>query len=630
MVNRDCKNGNINLPCEKTLTKVEVISQYEQDIEDEKNLGTKNDGNLTEIITAVTSTNIELSDALCRCIHGFDFDKMPTYMLDCYGSILGISRETCGEQKIFDNVAYGKIVKMRVEELSNSRGSMKDLIETLDDVLGGGYKICQDDKCISIFMERDLTALEKQHMQSFLDALPIPLTKCVNLYPKDIKKCFWWDEDGIVNVQKVPWDNGDWDCKDVKPYHRKNPTDKTETLEKCHYWDAPIIANTPYSFHEFDKNGKLKVGYDFDGAWDCGLNTHKPQITDENFEQKALSGTIVTLNPKVSDANEVKRYEWRDENNILLSDDPAYEYTFTTNSHLVQLEIFDKNGLADRKVYHLVGMEAPEITAEKIKYKVEEGKTVTIDGSATDNIKVAKWEWYLDGVLISKEPNQLVYDAVTAGQFSLMLVVTDDDGLSDIKAFDLEVETPVKVTQTIVDYKDEITKDIAIDPLVAYNKPKAELTYSWTINGVEIANTEILNYTLDTLGKTPILLTVTTPTGATASKTFFVDAIQAPKINQTILNYEKKIGEVITVDPLVTDEKPNLTYSWKIDGVEVATTEKLDYTVQANETKTAILIVTDSDGLTATEAFLLKGELLCLTWDDPNALKFWDGSKWCL
>ena len=190
MLNRNCKDGNIEMPCERTLTKVEVISQYDQDIEDEKNLGTANDGNLTDIIKAVTSTNVELSDALCRCIHGFDFDKMPTYMLDCYGAILGISREECGEQKIYDDEAYRKIIQMRTEELGNSRGTMGDLVKTLDDVLGGGYKICQDEKCISIFMERELTALEKLHMQAFLDALPVPLTKCVNLYPKDIKEVF--------------------------------------------------------------------------------------------------------------------------------------------------------------------------------------------------------------------------------------------------------------------------------------------------------------------------------------------------------------------------------------------------------------------------------------------------------
>ncbi|HRF99367.1 MAG TPA: PKD domain-containing protein, partial [Aggregatilineales bacterium] len=117
---------------------------------------------------------------------------------------------------------------------------------------------------------------------------------------------------------------------------------------------------------------------------------------------------------------------------------PSYTYT-QSGDYTVSLTVIDSKGLPSTQTY-TIRVQAPSLHARfHMSQSVLPVGGGTINFSDTSYGKpVVAWEWYVDGIFFSAEQNPS-YTFLTNGEYTIRLIVTADDGSTDIAERTLRV-----------------------------------------------------------------------------------------------------------------------------------------------------------------------------------------------
>ncbi|NKI32005.1 PKD domain-containing protein [Croceivirga thetidis] len=290
---------------------------------------------------------------------------------------------------------------------------------------------------------------------------------------------------------------------------------------------------------------------------------------------------------------------------------PSYTYT-ATGTYTAVLTVTDANGLTDTAQIEITVNAANGAPTAVASSDVSEGDApllVNFTGDqSTDDVGIASYSWdFGDGAGTSTDANPS-YTYTAAGTYTAVLTVTDADGLTDTAQIEITVNSangaPTAVASSdvtegeaplLVNFTgDQSTDDVGI------------ASYSWDFgDGVGTSTDANPSYTYTTAGTYTAVLTVTDADGLTDTAQIEITVNSANGAPTAVASSDVTEGEA----PLLvnftgdqsTDDVGIASYSWDFgDGVGTSTDAKPSYTYTAAGTYTAVLTVTDADGLTDT------------------------------
>jgi hypothetical protein len=245
-----------------------------------------------------------------------------------------------------------------------------------------------------------------------------------------------------------------------------------------------------------------------------------------------------------------------------------------------------------------------------------DGYTLTVDGAAGSAIGAN---------------DQVVIPSLTAGTYSIGLSgiaancavqnnprdVAVTAGLTAPTQFDVACallnQPPVAdagADQTVTDADDSGSEDVTLDGSASTDADGTIASWSWAVDGTEIATGEMATVAFD-VGMRTVVLTVTDDGGATATDNVMitVEAFvgnQAPTADagpdQTVTDADNSGDEDVTLDGSASIDADGtiVSYSWTENAVEIATgeTPTVNFAVGAY---TVTLTVTDDEGAMSTD-----------------------------
>ena len=172
--------------------------------------------------------------------------------------------------------------------------------------------------------------------------------------------------------------------------------------------------------------------------------TYDPNVPDVN--QAVTFDASSSADPD----GETVRYTWAvDGENV--SGSETFAYTFTeSGDHEVRLYVTDDDGVSATTT-RTVAINAPP-TASIPSVDATVGEETTVEADASDDGIIARYEWYVDGDLVSTE-DTLSYTFDGSGTYQVRLEVTDDNDATTATTRAVTVEGDE--TQTATDSSTE-------------------------------------------------------------------------------------------------------------------------------------------------------------------------------
>ena len=355
-----------------------------------------------------------------------------------------------------------------------------------------------------------------------------------------------------------------------------------------------------------------------------------PPLADAGSDQTITdaddNGTeSVTLDASASsdpDGN-IESYSWSvDGSEIAIGVSPTVELSVGVTT--IELTVTDNEGATDTDEV-VVTIEEPanlpplaDAGSDQTVVDTDDNGTeeVTLDASASSDpdgsISSYAWNWS-GGSATGVSPTV----ELSVGVTTIELTVTDNEGATDTDEVVVTIEEPANLPpladagsdQTITDADDNGTESVTLDASASSDPDGNIESYSWSVDGSEIAIGVSPTVELS-VGVTTIELTVTDNEGATDTDEVVVTieepANQAPVADagsdQTITDADDNGTEEVTLDASASsDPDGNIeSYSWSVDGSEIAT--GVSPTVELSVGVTTIeLTVTDNEGATDTD-----------------------------
>ncbi len=226
-------------------------------------------------------------------------------------------------------------------------------------------------------------------------------------------------------------------------------------------------------------------------------------------------------------------------------------------------------------------LELPEVTASADETSVCEGESITLTGGGADT-----YEWtpgdIVDGEAFTPE----------AGEYTFMVVGTDDAGCENAAEIDVLVFDLPEVTATADD------DEICLGESVTLTGDGAT-SYEWD-GGVE----DGVSFTPDATGTTTYEVTGTDDNGCVNTETIDVTVYEALEITYT--TSDELFGDDGEINITVTGGNPAYTFDWDNDGTGDFDDDE-DLTGLAGGTY--VVVVEDAAGCTATETIDLATQL---------------------
>jgi hypothetical protein len=164
--------------------------------------------------------------------------------------------------------------------------------------------------------------------------------------------------------------------------------------------------------------------------------------------------------------------------------------------------------------------------------------------------------------------------------------------------------------QTVTDADDTGAEDVTLDGSASTDADGTIVSWSWAVDGTEIATGEMATISFD-VGVTTVVLTVTDDGGSTGTDevVITVEAFvpnQAPTADagpdQTVTDADNSGAEDVTLDGSASTDADGtiVSWSWAVDGTEITTGEMATVPFDVGVT-TVTLTVTDDEGATGTD-----------------------------
>ncbi|MCT4560938.1 MAG: GEVED domain-containing protein [Crocinitomicaceae bacterium] len=211
----------------------------------------------------------------------------------------------------------------------------------------------------------------------------------------------------------------------------------------------------------------------------------------------------------------------------------------------------------------------------------------------------------------------------TAGDFDLTYTVTDNNGctVSEDITVSVQVTQVVDVTMAITGGSNPTCAGVDVEFTATGTNEGTNPTYTWRINGTDVANGPIFNSTTLTDGDVVDVVLASSeaciddPAKVSNDITMTVTPSVVPTITVSSSVNPYCTGEVLNMSASVTNEGPNPTYEWRLNGVPVGTGPTYSQLFQDDDTLVCELV---SDAVCATPSIVTDTFfVLYTTYEDP-------------
>ncbi len=229
----------------------------------------------------------------------------------------------------------------------------------------------------------------------------------------------------------------------------------------------------------------------------------------------------------------------------------------------------------------------PEIVFENDQrvFTVKTLREVTVAPTYRYVDEGADYRWSQDGAEVGREPSYTFHADGSVGSRYLEISVTTPSGTAsaEVRIDVVEREIP-KITLAGADsgFSTMVGEELTFTPQVASSLP---VTYLWSVDGEEVADTAAYTFRSDTEGRFAVSLTTENEDG-TDSLEFTVEVFSAENMPfgwefpQT--EYNTTVGRTLRLEPVeIYGLDDTVAFSWTLDGKEVATTVSYDFTPAA-------------------------------------------------
>lgn len=253
--------------------------------------------------------------------------------------------------------------------------------------------------------------------------------------------------------------------------------------------------------------------------------------------------------------------------------------------HLILANARDDNGATTTtRIEVLILNRAPDLNPSTQSGVVNAGETVTLTANAHDpDGDITELVWKLGDELIGvgQETNHR-FDK--AGNHSVTLVATDDDGAVSSQTFNVDVNAPPTAEILVDPSNPEAGKSVtftaqADDP----DGSDANLAYRWTLGDGTTASGRQVSHTYDVADTYPVSVTVTDEVGAEILRQINLEVeVPAWSADLSVSKTNAQVGEDLTFHLDVDDGREVKQIDWDFgDGSQTTTGENV-YSVTHN------------------------------------------------
>jgi len=242
-----------------------------------------------------------------------------------------------------------------------------------------------------------------------------------------------------------------------------------------------------------------------------------------------------------------------------------------------------------------------------LNQRLRDFEPVSLDGSASfdPDGDPLSYIWSEDGIEFATSP-AVSLGLLAVGNYTFTLTVTDSDGNSRTDSVALQVlANQPPVADAGPNQTARVDATIALNGSASFDPDGGPLTYSWTLNGTQIATGATPTLGSIATGTHTIVLTVTDEEGASASDstTFIVlPPNQAPVANAgpDLTKTDKENVRFVGTGSFDPDGT-SLSYVWTLNGVQILTGPSPTRLPFSAGVYTIILTVTDADGASSSD-----------------------------
>lgn len=290
------------------------------------------------------------------------------------------------------------------------------------------------------------------------------------------------------------------------------------------------------------------------------------------------------------------------------SEQPILNVSFEDSGHYtLELKVTDEFGAVNSITEEFKIKNRPPVAIANVSEKMmptdapvaDDPIVLTGEDSFDPDGKITQYEWMIGEKSLD---GQTVNTTLDAGEQSVSLTVTDDDGATNTT--NLTVDVRERPTANINELVGPTTSTAGIFETSANTDPTGTIEeYQWTINGESIdQDRAVLNHEFAEAGTHTLSVSITDDVGAGASDSIEteVEPFEADAgANQTLFT-----GQAVEFNGTNTilPENENATFSWNFgDGVS-DTGQTVTHTYETAGTYTATLTVELERGVTASDS----------------------------
>ncbi len=251
----------------------------------------------------------------------------------------------------------------------------------------------------------------------------------------------------------------------------------------------------------------------------------------------------------------------------------------------------------------------PQVSISSSVNPTDAGVQVTFDGGCLSPYSPAcvSWSWSLDGSTVSSSQDYTV--SLSAGTHALVLTGCN---LACGSATYTETVNP-DPTATISASENPTDTGLSVTFSSSVSGGTAPFSYSWVIGGSQVCTTSSCTHSFSASGAYGIDLTVTDSQGEKATPTYTEDVDSTPVVTASENVTQADVNIPVAFSSLASGGTGGYTYSWTLNGVQLATSSSFDNSFSSAGTYTLDVKVTDSAGGTDTASVTVAVE------PDPQA-----------
>ena len=369
-----------------------------------------------------------------------------------------------------------------------------------------------------------------------------------------------------------------------------------------------------------------QVDTDGDGIGDaCELPNVAP-VADAGPDQTIQAGATLQLDGSGSTDSDgtLVSFTWFEGSSEVATGETAIITGLSVGQHLIDLVVTDNGDATGTDQLRVTVTAAPPSanvapTAQAgPNQTIEDGTAAQLNGGASTDTDgtIASYQWLEDGVELATGVTPSI-TGLALGPHTIELIVTDDDGATDIDALVVNVTAapPTNIAPTAQAGPNQTIEEgmiVQLDGSASTDGDGTIVSYQWLEDGVELATGVTPSITGLSLGPHAIQLIVTDDDGATDIDSLAVNVTAAPSAN-VAPTAQAGPNQTIQEDAALqlngggsTDSDGTIaSYQWLENGVVLATGVAPSITGLAAGPHTIQLIVTDDDGATNTDSLVV-------------------------